>query len=61
MDVEERQPPKIVVSTEAIRAFQQVMLCLETEDGETHIFCVPPLRAKWLIAQIEGAIINPDA
>lgn len=63
MDVYVGEGPaaKVVTSTEVVRAFKQILICAETAEGETVILSLAPLRAKWLMAQIEGAIINPDA
>lgn len=60
MDVGEEAFPVSVKTTDALRSFGQIVLRIQDEDGCEKIFCLPPMRAVLLIAQLESAIQLPD-
>ncbi|NGY04081.1 hypothetical protein [Solimonas terrae] len=60
MDVGEEAFPVAVTATDALRSFGQIVLRIQDEAGQEKIFCLPPIRAAWLIAQLETAMRLPD-
>lgn len=60
MDIGEEDFPVAVKSSDAIKSFGQVVLQIQGEDGSEKMYCLPPMRATWLIAQLQAAVRLPN-
>jgi hypothetical protein len=55
MDVNEQPSAGVVVTTGAVGMANRILLCIDTDNGMTHIFTMDTEQAVSLIAKLEAA------